>query len=73
MNEFPNGSLKKIRNDFDKIGLLSLTVSESEGRSLLATVQLDFSWTLDMPDQQIDRFARAIGSLSNSFSTMCTS
>ena len=69
---FINGPLKKISNDFDKIGVLFLTVSESEGRSLLATVQLDFSWTLDMPDQQIDRFARAFGSLSNSFSTMCT-
>ena len=43
MNEFPNQLLKKINPDFDKISLLFETVLESEVRSLLLTLQLNFS------------------------------
>ena len=66
MNEFPYQPLKKISNDFDQISLVVQTVFESEDRSFSQTVQLDFSWTLEMSDQQIDRFARPSESLSSS-------
>ena len=72
MNEFPNQLLKKINPDFDKISLLFETVLESEVRSLLLTLQLNFSWTLKISDWQNDRFAGPSDSLSNSLSTMCT-
>ena len=39
MNEFPNQTLKKISNDFDKISLLFQTVLKPEGTSLLPTDQ----------------------------------
>ena len=58
INEFPNQPLKKIKRAFNKISLLFQTVLESEARSLLPTVQLDFSWTLEMSDRQNDRFDR---------------
>ena len=47
-------SLKKIILAFDKISLLFQTVLESEARSVLPTVQMDLSWTLQMSDQQND-------------------
>ena len=64
MNEFPHQPLKKISNDFDRISLFFQTVSKSEAKSLLPTVQLDFSWTLEMSDWQNHRFARPSESLS---------
>ena len=56
MNEFPKQPLKKINPAFDKISLLFQAVLESEARSLLPAVQLDFSWTIQMSDRQNDRF-----------------
>ena len=41
--QFPDQPLKQINCGFDKISLLLQTVLESEARSLLQTVQLDFS------------------------------
>ena len=43
MNQFPYQPLKRINSAFDKISLLSQTVLEPEAKSLLPTVQLDFS------------------------------
>ena len=57
MIQFPNQPLKKINCAFDKISLLLQTVLESEVRSFLPTVQLDFNWTLEMSDRQNDWFA----------------
>ena len=51
MIQFPNQTLKKINCAFDKINLVLQTVLESEARGVLPTVQLDFSWTLDMSDR----------------------
>ena len=64
-------SIIKINRAFDKISLLFQTVFELEAKSLLSTVQLEFSWTLEMSDRQNDRFARLSGSLKNSVSTIC--
>ena len=47
MNQFPYQSLKRINSAFNKISLLFQTVLESEAKSLLPTVQLDFSWILE--------------------------
>ena len=60
---FPNDSfskitIKNINNDFDKI-----RIRESETRSPLPTVELEFSWTLEMSDRQSDLFARLFESL----------
>ena len=55
--QFPNQPLKKINCAFDKISLLLQTVLESEARSFLLIVQLDFNCTLEMSDQQNDWFA----------------
>ena len=66
MIQFPNQPLKKINCAFDKISLLLQTVLESEVRSFLPTVQLDFNWTLEMSDQQNDWFARTFHNLSSS-------
>ena len=70
MNEFRNQPFKKISNDFDKINLLFQTVSGSEDTSLLPIDQLDFSWTLEMSDQQNDWFARPSDSVKSSLSTL---
>ena len=64
---------KEINLAFDKISVVFQTVLESEARSVLPTVQLDFSSILQMSDQQNDQFARLPDSLSNSLSTMCSS
>ena len=66
MDELPNQPLKKFNNNFDKISLLFQTVFESGVRSLLPTVHLDFSWTLEMSDRQNDQLARPFQSLSSS-------
>ena len=66
-------SLKKIILAFDKISLLFQTVLESEARSVLPTVQMDLSWTLQMSDQQNDWSARPLDSLRSSLTTKCTS
>ena len=71
MIQFPNKPLKKINCAFDKIRLLLRTVLESEARSFLPTVQLDFSWTFEMSDWQNDRIARPSDSLKSSQSTIC--
>ena len=71
MIQFPNQPLKKINCASDKISLLLQTVLESEARIFLQTVQLDFSWTLEMSDRQNDRFARPSDSLKSSVSTIC--
>ena len=52
----------------DKISLFFKTVLESEARSILLTVQLDFSWTLEMSHRENDRFAKQSNSLSSSLS-----
>ena len=71
MNQLPNQALKKINRAFDKISLLFQTVLELKAKSLLQTVQLEFSWTLEMSDRQNDRFARLSDSLKNFVSTIC--
>ena len=70
MIQFPNQPLKKINCASDKISLLLQTVLESEARIFLPTVQLDFSSTLKMPDQQNDRFARLSDSVKSPVSTI---
>ena len=40
--------------------------------SLSVSIQLDFSWTLEMLSCQDDRFARSSGSLRSSLTFMCT-
>ena len=50
-----------------------LTASLSEASILSPTVQLDFTWTLEMSDWQNDWFGSPSGSLRNSLTTMCTS
>ena len=64
MDEFPKQPLKKFNNNFDKISLLFETVFNSEARSVLPTVQLDFSWTLKMFDGQNNWFPRTSEGLS---------
>ena len=57
-----------------KLACLHLqTVLESEARIFLPTVQLDFSWTLEMSDRQNDRLARPSGSLKSSVKSICIS
>ena len=68
MNQLPNQPLKKINRAFDKISLLFQTVLELEAKILLPTVQLDFSWTLQMSDRQNDQFERPSECLSSSLS-----
>ena len=58
MNQFLYQLLKKYGSAFDKISLLYQNVLKSDAKSLLPTAQLDFRWTLEMSDQQNDRFAR---------------
>ena len=70
MIQFQNQPLKKINCVFEKISLLLQTVLESEARIFLPTVQLDFSSTLKMPDQQNDRFARLSDSVKSPVSTI---
>ena len=55
MDKLPKQPLKKFNNNFDKIKLLFQTVFEWKTRSLLPTVQLDFSWTLKM---SVDKMIR---------------
>ena len=45
INIFPYLPLKRINSAFDKIGLFFQTVLQSEAKSLLRPVQLDFIWT----------------------------
>ena len=73
MMQFPNQPLKNFNRAFDKISLLFQTVLELEAKSLIPSVQLDFSWTLKMSDRQNDWFARPSNSLKNSVSTICIS
>ena len=73
INQFPYQLLKKINSAFDKISQLFQTVLKSEAKTLLQTVQLDFSWGLEMSDQQNDRFARLSDSLKSSVSTISIS
>ena len=70
--QFPNQPLTKI-NCADEISLLLQTVLESEANSLSPTVQLDFSWTLEMSDRQNDLFARPSDTLKSYISTLSTS
>ena len=56
MIQLPNQPLKKLNCSFDKINLLLPTVLESDSRTFLPTVQLDFSWALKVSDQQNDQF-----------------
>ena len=70
MIQFPNQPLKKINCAFEKISQLLQTVLESESRNFLPTVQLDFSWTLQMSDPQNDWFARRSDTLKSSVSNI---
>ena len=72
MNHFPNQQLKRTNRAFDKVSLLFQTALESEARTFLQTVQLDFSWTLEMYDWRNDPFARPSDSLRSSLSSLCT-
>ena len=56
LNEFPNQALKKIHCALDKISLIFETVFWWEIVTLGPTFQLDFSWTLEMPDRENGRF-----------------
>ena len=58
-----------FRNEW-KFILLFQTNLESKARGFLPTIQLDFTWTIEMSDRQNDRFASPSDGLSNSFSTM---
>ena len=49
---------RKVHYPFCKFSLHSLTASWSEVSSLSPIVQLDFSWTLGMSNQQSDRLPR---------------
>ena len=60
MDEFPKQPLKEFDNKFGRISLLFQNIFQSYARSLLPTVQLDFSWTLKLLDQQNDWFARRV-------------
>ena len=69
---FQNRHCKKVHCTLSKFRLHSLTASWPKASSLSQTVQLDFSWILEMSDRQKDPFARPSESLSNSLNTMCT-
>ena len=56
---------KNFHCRLSKISLHYLTASPSEDNSLSPTVQLDFSWTLEISDRQHDRFARPSECLSS--------
>ena len=56
-----------------KLRFHSLTTSLSEYSSLSPTAQLDFSWILEMSDQQNVWFARPSDSLSSYITAMCIS
>ena len=56
MIQLPNQPLKKLNCAFDKINLLLPSVLESDSRTFLPTVQLDFSWALKVSNQQNDQF-----------------
>ena len=53
-----------------KITLHYVTAPLSEATSLSPTVQLDFSWTLEISDRQSYRFGRPSECLSRSLSAM---
>ena len=53
IDEFPNQPLKKFNNNFGKIILLFQTVFETEAKSPLSTVQLDFGWIFEMSESNI--------------------
>ena len=59
---------KNIHCLLSKISLHFLTVSWSETSSYLPTVQLDFSWVLEMSNRQNDRFAWTSDNLNSSLS-----
>ena len=73
MIQFPNQPLKSFNRAFDKISLCFETILEPGTKRLLPTVQLDYSWTLKMSDQQNDWFARPSDSLKSSVKTICIS
>ena len=54
---------KNFRCRLSKFSLHSLTASWSKASRLSPTVQLDFSWTLEISDRQNDRFVRQSESL----------
>ena len=61
---------KNVHCPLTKISLHSLAASWSETCNLSPTFQLDLSWTLEMSDRQIDRFARTSDSLSSSLNAI---
>ena len=68
----PEALSKLIHCPLKKFNLHSLTASWPKATRLSPTVQLDFSWTLEMSDWQNARLARPSESLSKSLNTMCT-
>ena len=64
---------KKVHCPLSKFSFHSLIASWLGTSSLSPTVQLDFSWILQMSDRQNYRFARPYDNLSNSLSSMCVS
>ena len=56
---------KNVHCPLTCINLHSLTASASEASNLSPTVQFHFSWTLEMSDQQNDRFTRSSECLSS--------
>ena len=63
---------KKFHCPLSKIRLHYQT-DWSEAKSYSPTVQLDFSWTLEMSDRQNDGFDGLSDSLRSSLTTVCTS
>ena len=68
IDKFWNEALKERYCLLSKISLHSLTASWSEDSSLSSTVQLGFSWFLEMSGPQNDRFARTYDNLNSSLS-----
>ena len=61
---YPEALSKLIHCPLSKFSLHSLTASWPKASRILSTIQLDFSWTLEMSDRQNDRFARPSEGLS---------
>ena len=64
---------KKVHFRLCKFSVHFLTTSLSESSSFSRTAQLDFSWFLEMSDQQNDPFASPSDSLSSYITAMCIS
>ena len=64
---------EKVHCPLSKASLHSLIAFWPKASRRSSTVQLDFSWTLEMSDRQNDWFARPSDSLKSSLATLYTS